>query len=365
MNEQVLTDNMSTQQVKTIKMADVLDSGMHFLAYLKNQFLFILLITILSTVLALGYYYYQKPAYEGSVTFILEEKTGGMSSGIAGLASQFGFDLGGTSGSSGLFAGDNILDILKSRSIIEKVLLSKVDTGKGATSTTLADLYLDFTHLKTKWQNTDKELAEISFSGLGPGKSNSLIQDSVLYIIYTKLNKKGLTVERPNKKSSIIKITLVSGNAVFSKCFTERLLAETKKLYIDIKTSVSAANVARLESRADSLLRVLNSKSYQSASLQILDANMAFKTSNVPVEVSQRDKLVASTLYTEVMKNLEVSRMSLSQQTPIIQLLDSPKYPLDDQKKSLMLLLGIGFIAGLAIGFLICFFTYPSAKTNT
>jgi len=54
-------------------------------------------------------------------------------------------------------------------------------------------------------------------------------------------------------------------------------------------------------------------------------------------------------LYAEVMKNLEISRMMLINQTPVIQLLDRPREPLVDTRSSLFLV----SLIGLAIGFLL------------
>jgi uncharacterized protein involved in exopolysaccharide biosynthesis len=352
------------EQIKTVKLADVLDSIGRFLLYLVHNIKLVLLLVICTTALAIAYYFFQKPAYEGKVTFILEEKTPGMAGGLSGLASQIGIDIGSMGTSSGMFAGDNILDILKSRTIIEKVLLSKVDSSKGAAGSTMADLYLDLSHLKVKWQNKSDELANISYNKLADGMPHSLLQDSVLYVIYDKLYNKHITVERVNKKGSIIKISTVSTNPVFSKVFTERLLTETKKLYIDVKTSTTAANVERLQQRADSLMKALNAKSYQSATMQLVDANNAFKSAAVPAEVSQRDKMVAYAIYTEVMKNLEASRMALASQTPVIQLLDYSRYPLDDQKKSFPLLLTIGIMGGILLALVFAFFSYPSAAEH-
>jgi hypothetical protein len=145
---------------------------------------------------------------------------------------------------------------------------------------------------------------------------------------------------------------------VFSKLFTERLVLETIRMYVDIKTSVATRNISRLEKRSDSLMELLNAKSYKSAAMQVLDANAAYKTSAVPVEVSQRDKSVTYALYSEVMKNLEASRMGLAGQTPVINMLDQARYPLEDQQRALWLLLLIGAAGGFAIAFLISFYTY-------
>jgi uncharacterized protein involved in exopolysaccharide biosynthesis len=356
---------MADDQIKTVKMAELMDAVKHFITYLLRNIKWLLLTVVFTTVISIAFFFTQKPAYKGTVTFILEEKSSGMSGGLSGIASQFGFDIGGLSGNSGMFAGDNILDILKSRMIVEKVLLSKVDSSKGASSPTMIDLYLVFSGLKSKWENKSPELAGISYANLAADQPHSLVQDSILNVVYDKLIRKQVTAERLNKKGSIIKVVTSSGNQVFSKTCTERLLAETKKLYIDVKTSTSAANVRRLEMRADSLMVVLNDKSYKAASQQLVDANSAFKSAAVPAEVSQRDKMVNYTIYTEVVKNLELSRMALANQTPAIQLLDYSRFPLEDSRLPLFILVAIGIVAGCMIAFLVAFFRYPSAsKTN-
>jgi len=343
--------------IPIIKMASVLDEVKAFVQYLFSQIKLFLVLIVAGLILGLGYYFWQKPQYVGKASFILEEKSGGMGGGISGLASQFGFDIGSLTGSAGLFAGDNILDILKSRTIIEKVLLTKIDTTKGVNGTTLADLYLEWSKLKQKWSD-DKQLSTLNFTGSIAGKPNTRLQDSVLLIIYQKLIKKNVSVERLNKKGSIIEVTASSQSETFSKLFTERLVFETIKMYVDLKTSVAAKNIIRLEKRSDSLMSLLNSKSYKSASLQILDANAAYKSAAVPVEVTQRDKSVTYALYSEVMKNLEASRMAIAGQTPVINLLDNAKYPLEDLRKEMLLLLLIGAAAGFGIAFLIAFYTY-------
>jgi hypothetical protein len=120
-------------------------------------------------------------------------------------------------------------------------------------------------------------------------------------------------------------------------------------MYIYIKTRNLTSNIAKLEKRADSLRQLFGDKSRQTYSLQILDANEAFKSNLSMAEISQRDKTVIFELYAEVMKNLEISRMMLINQTPFIQLLDRPREPIVDTRSSLFLV----SLIGLAIGFLL------------
>jgi hypothetical protein len=331
---------------KTIVLGDVIESIKRFFAYLRSQFVLIALCGLVGLVLPLIYRALQKPAYAASTTFILEEKsaTGG---GLAGIASQVGLDLGSLGSGSSLFTGDNILDIIKSRVIIEKVLLTPISGNSGKT---LADLYLEFSGMGEKLP------APVSFAS--PSVTHTVYQDSVLYVMYDQIAKKNVSVDRLNKKGSIFKIITVSQNQVFSKNFAERLLKETTTYYVNVKTSTAAANVKRLQARGDSLLRVLNAKSYNAASFQILDPNVAFKSMSVPAEVSSRDKSIVFSIYAEVTKNLEMSRIALVSQTPVIQLLDVPKYPLMDDRKSYLFLGLVGFIAGIFAAIFLCLYLY-------
>ena len=344
------------QSVPTLKMNDLLTEAAAFGRFLLSKTKLFLICIVAGLSLAGAYSFIQGPEFSGKASFILEEKSS-MGGGLSGLASQFGFDIGGLTGSAGLFAGDNILDIIKSRTIVENVLLTKLDSTKGAGSATLADSFLDWSKLRKKWAKQE-QLAAISFADCTPGKARTRLQDSALLVIYQKLTKKHLTVERLNKKGSIIEVVTKSSNEQFATLFTERLVLETMRMYVDLKTSVANRNIQRMETRSDSLMQLLNSKSYKSASLQVLDANVAYKAAAVPVEVTQRDKTVTYALYTEVMKNLEASRMAMAGQTPVINMLDHASSPLEDQQKALWIVLLLGAVAGFGIAFLIAFYTY-------
>jgi uncharacterized protein involved in exopolysaccharide biosynthesis len=353
----------SDNKVPILKVNDVMNEVQAFFKYLLSKLKLFLGLMALGLVLAFVYSLIQQPKFEAKASFILEEKSGGMGGGLSGLASQFGFDVGSLTGSAGLFAGDNILDIIKSRTIIEKVLLTKIDSSKALNSKTdnsetLADLFLQWSKLKDKWANK-QGLNAVNFSTFQNGKPNSRLQDSVLLVIYQKIIKKNLVVERLNKKGSIIEITTTTPNEVFSKLFTERLVLETIRMYVDIKTSVATRNISRLEKRSDSLMELLNAKSYKSAAMQVLDANAAYKTSAVPVEVSQRDKSVTYALYSEVMKNLEARRMGLASQTPVINMLDQARFPLENKELAFWKLLLFGVFGGALLFSVFMFISYP------
>ena len=345
---------MSNSNHKTAALSDLINAVQGYFSFVLRQKKLIGALMLSTALLAMVYGFLQSPKYEATTTFVLEEKSAS-GGGLAGLASQFGFDMNSLTGAgAGLFSGDNILDIVKSRVIVEKVLLTAVDTNAKDKSQTLADLYLDFTGLGKK---LSKKGTPVNFTNNAKDQASTL-KDSVLFSIYDKITKNNITVDRVNKKGSIFKITTISDNAVFSKSMTDRLLFETTKYYVNIKTNSASENVQRLQRRADSLSAILNAKSYNAAAYQILDPNVAYKSMSVPGELSQRDKTIVYSIYAEVIKNLEMGRMSLVSQTPIIQLLDQPKYPLIDQRKSILFLMAVGAIIGLFIGLMASVYIY-------
>lgn len=338
---------MKEQKEEYYSLSNIADFSISFLRYLLSKWLLLLLFSFIGLALGVGYYFRQEPKYEAVTTFILEEKGAG-GGGLAGLASQFGLDIGGLSGGGNLFAGDNILDILKSGVIIKSVLLSKVDSNIENSKITLADLFLDFSGWKMNW-SADESLKDLSFGDADSRSNLSLKQDSVLNLIQDYILKESLSAERLNKKGTIIKVQVSSSNSLFAILMTNRLVEEASKLYLNIKTGNAQANISRMQRRSDSLLLLLNNKSYSVAAAQVIDANPGFRTAVVPIEIAARDKTVIATLYAEITKNLEASKMILSQQTPVLQVLDSAHLPLENKSKKVIWLSLVGLITGMAL----------------
>ena len=330
--------------VDEISFRKLYSDGNLLLLFLKSRWVKLMMACLIGGLLGLGYYFLQSPRYTAECTFVLDEKSGTGGS-LASLASSFGVDISSMLGGGGsLFAYDNILDILQSRRIIETVLLSEVDTARN-THLTLADLYLDFSKLKRKLDKKTRT-AGIHFYSYGNRKQLSLIQDSILYVIYKDVLKYNLLTDRTNKKTQIFKVDITSKSEYFSKLMAERITQETKNLYVNIKTSTTQKNIERLQQKADSLLILLNGKSYETAEIQVLNANPAMKTVNVPSKLASRNESIIGTLYTEVVKNLEMAKTNLMLQTPVIQILDEPTLPLENTKFGFFsLVAGLGFLS--------------------
>jgi hypothetical protein len=315
--------------------------------YLLSRWLVILIFGLVGGGLGIIFSLFQKPDYIGELTFVVEDSKSNPFSAYAGLASQFGIDLGGGASGSGVFEGDNIMEFLKSRLMIEKTLLGPV-VYEGKTLS-LADLYIDFMELREKWKGK-AGLENLHFPVSSSRKEFFRQQDSILNVIQQAIVKNVLKVEKPDKKLSFIAVTTTSRNEIFSKIFTERLVKEATGFYIDTKTKRNKINVDRLQLQADSLEVLLNRKTYSAAATQDLNFNPAKQVAGVSTELALRDKLVLQTMYGEVVKNLELSKIAMAQETPVIQIVDTPILPL--KKKKFGPIKGIalgGFIGGMLI----------------
>lgn len=317
-------DNSSNNKEEEISIKEVilkLKSSWH---YLISKWVIILAGGVIGAILGLTYAYFKSPVYTATSTFVLEENKGGSLGQYAGLASLAGIDIGGST-AGGIFQGDNIIELYKSRVMIEKTLLSTVNiNGKNQL---LIDRYINFKNLRNKWKKKDN-IDSISFYG-NPEKFNRK-QDSIISDLVEIFNKKILNVDKIDKKLNILKVDIITNDELFSKEFNTKLVETVNDFYTQTKTKKSYQNVLILQKQADSVRKVLNSSiSGVAAAIDAApNANPNQLILRVPSQRKQVDVQASTAIYSEIVKNLEVSRMSLLQETPLIQLIDEPVLPL-------------------------------------
>lgn len=316
--------------------------------YLRSKWLIIVIMASLGGILGFVYSLTQKPVYVAELSFALEDSQspGGLGAAM-GLASQFGIDLGANS-AGGAFSNDNLLALMKSRMMIETTLLSPVLINKK--EQTLVELYISFNTIRKNWQGNPL-LKNIVFSSKTDRSAFSLEQDSVLGSFYKEIVKSNLIVDKLDKKSSIITVKVTSKNELFSKFFTEILVKTVSDFYIKTKTKKSTDNVNILQKQTDSVRRALNAAINgvaQSADVNP-NANPALQILRVPSQRRQIDVQANQAILTQLVTNLEISKLSLRKETPLIQIVDRPILPLEKTKMGKLR----GIISGaFALGFL-------------
>ena len=299
-------------------------------------------IILVGLLFGLGGYlkvYLAKPTYTASLTFSLEQgSTGG---GLSGLASQFGFSMG--SGGDGL-GGDNLLSLMKSRRILEDVLFTKI--ASGADSIILIDQYVStLPKLQKQWDS----VGVLPFEGLSQLNRS---QDSAVGLIVKQLAEQSLAVSKVDKKLSFVTVSYSGHDPVFTKHFVELVSEKASDFYVETKMSNSRANIDKLERRVDSVSAELNSAMVGYSQSQDQNQFTVQSVAKVPSMQKQIKVTMLTTLYGELVKNLELSKTMAAREEPLITIIDTPHYPLRVRESKLKSALIGSFLGGfLCIAF--------------
>src|SRR5690606_6776290 len=131
------------------------------------------------------------------------------------------------------------------------------------------------------------------------------------------------------------------------------LVREVNEFYIQTKTKKSTDNIAILEAKVDSVRTVMSGAIYSAA--KVSDATPNLNPTRqvqriVPAQEAQFSAEANKAILSQLLQNLELSKMNLLQEQPLIQLVDQPVYPLKVDR--------IGKLKGIVIGgFLFGFLT--------
>ena len=106
-----------------IQLKDILIKLSEYKAYLLKKKFAILLVSSLCFIQGILFAILSDVKYNAELTFVVEAEQGGSSSlgAMSGIASQFGFDIGGSSSTT--FTQENILELLRSRGVVEAALM--------------------------------------------------------------------------------------------------------------------------------------------------------------------------------------------------------------------------------------------------
>ena len=302
---------------------------------LKKQLLLIISIAIIFSLLGFGFSKLQENKYKAVLSFIVEEQSEGANlSDLSGMANMIGIDMGGSASSS--FNQQNIIELLKSRKIIERTLNNKCEIeGK-------SDLLLNH-YIRINNLITDSSTINLS---------SNYYNDSITSIVWLRIIDRDMEILFQNDDANIINLSFESLNAELAKNFTEIVIDEMSEMYIDYQTEKSRNTLDNLQFRSDSIFKALKISERNFA--KVKDNNMRVMTASGRLEELQymREVEILQAVYLELRKNIELTHMSLLNETPLIQLVDKAVLPLENINRSTLFWIVIFSVLGV---FTVCF----------
>jgi hypothetical protein len=311
--------------------------------FVLSRWIFIGVLSCIGALAGVIYAWVSRPTYTGDISFVLssDSKEGG---GLSSLAGQFGINLGG--GGDDAFSGDNIPFLMTSRKMLRKALFKRPPDD----STLLINILIHDLKLDVKWKKKERLSSSVPF----PDDPDSMtpLQDSLFREVYRIVNKKMLTVDKPDKKLGIMIAEMVSYDERVAVYVPRYLVTETAKFYIATKTQVAQQNLTMLYREADSIRHLLSGSiaSTGEAVDMVYNLNPAYQVRRSSAQEGQINTTVLGTAYGEVVKDLEIAKITLQKETPLFQIIDQPESPLKMQKFGRLLGLLYGSAAGLLLG---------------
>jgi len=328
-----------------ISLKELILSVQEWWKYIKSKWKTILIAGVVGGALGLVYSLVTMPTYKAEASFVLDSKKS--TSGVASIAAKFG--LGSSNNTDGLFGDeDNMVTFLKSRTMGAQTLLTQVDfNGK---KELLIDRYITSNKLKDAWKS--ERLKNLKFNAFP--QPNTLLADSMVTAIHKLILKKNLEVAKPDKEGNIINVVTTSTDELFSKAFTDHLIENAAIFYAATTTKKSQENVNILQHQVDSVKSLLNIAISGVAinTDEVPNLNPAYQRLKVPSQKKIVDVEMNKAILEELVKNLELAKVDLRKETPLVQVIDGPVLPLERKHpgKLIGIVLG-GILLGISITF--------------
>jgi hypothetical protein len=269
---------------------------------------------ILLALIGIGITIYQilnkEIVYQATITFILQDEDDGSSqANFADPLSSFLL----SRATIQTINIDRVVEIINSQKLLSIVFFNKCIIGG-------KEDYL-INHFLNKYYGI-KDSYFKSYRGLNSlDRSQFRVFNNVSSII-----KKSIMIEQTKSGAFVMKLSTIDEE--LSKISTELLYQNISNFYIDKTTEKAQRNYVFLRNRLDSIRNMLYSSEYQVANFEDRSRNLLLVTARVPQIRQQRNTVFYETLYGEVLKTFESSKVTLNNITPIFQIIQRPYYPL-------------------------------------
>ena len=321
-----------------------------FLIAKKNH---IVLVSCSILFFTISHNYLLNPTHYARTTFVLDNDSTSSMGDLSSLASLAGVNASSFIDASSLFQIDNIQELYRSNAMIKKTLLSKSKIDKK--DVLIIERFIKAENLEKKWTSVGFNIKNLS------SNNSSRVQDSLIKDLVKLIKKEYLLVDKPSRKTTILEIGFDHKDEVLAKIFNENLVKIVNEFYQKTKTLKTGSNLNILQRQSDSVKIVLDSSIMILAETDqnIPNPNPLSKVNLVPYQKAMIDVQVNSAIYQELLKQLELAKVTHRNNMPLIQVIDEPSYPLENSRWKLFKTL----IYGLIFGFSFSIFSLSLKRT--
>lgn len=335
-----------------ITLDEVISAVADVIRWIKSNILGLGLSCLIATGAMLFWYAQQEDHYVAELSFMLNDDNNPQISGMAGVLSQFGI-----APSGGKYNVDKLLEIARSKRIIESTLLNEVELG--GKNKLLANHFIDIHELDDTWEEKRPHLKDFQLdtSKVKSTDSRFVLKSLKSKIAGTKQNRSGalLTSDYGNT-DYIMSFYMKTLSDSLSILFVNELYKEVSDFFVSksVERSQKVLNLILVE--RDSLAELISSTALEAARLKDRSGGSFINQNNVKSALLESKLVGYQAALQQITENLGRAEYAVKTSAPLIQPLDYPSYPLSPQQPSLLKYLMFGFAIGLVIYILIIFF---------
>ncbi|MVM41920.1 hypothetical protein GO730_36660 [Spirosoma sp. HMF3257] len=265
-----------------------------------------------------------RTTYTGSIMFNLGGGSSGNGFGELGqLAGAFGLSSGAPD--ANIFVGDNFLIYAQSRPVVEKTLM-KHDTIHGK-DTLLVNYYIRHSGIRDReWEENDS-LRAFYFKKEKKPEEYTKMEQLAMADIYARI-KGEIAIKQPERKSSFMELSCFMEDELLTATFLSRHLKTIEEDYQKKQTKKTREMYDMLNTRADSLARILSGTENQLA--QFMDQNQQVVVAQARIKENKltRNSTFLTTLYYQALQQADNMRLSLIRETPLFTIIEPVTLPL-------------------------------------
>ena len=234
-------------------------------------------------------------------------------------------------------ASINIVELATSRRTREAVSKTRVPSKNNRT---VAELLVEENNKHTGFMQNER----IPTEKLDTTSLINISSASLKNTFSAKINKNG-----------ILELYFSNSNQDIGREVSYVFIQKISDFYIDLKKKKAQIDYQFAVDKADSLLDVLNALDERAIKLDesTFFTNTELKRFNLPKINLDQDKQTVQSQYYYAVNNREAAAYKLQKATPIIEALDKPEGPYDEDGKSKKLYAFIGLLLGAFIGVIV------------
>ncbi len=346
---------------RDVSLRDIILGIISWIRYLKAKRSILLIAAVIGMVFGVLLASTKKDLYVATASFALED-SGSSLGQYAGLASVVGISMGG-GGETGIFHGDNLMQLYKSKMIIQRTLFSEVMIDNKREL--LIDRYIAVKDIRKSWDK-NPALKGLKFTSEKPVSRTA---DSVVKTIVDNIFNNNLKVYKPDDKLDLIRVEVRFEDEQFAKSFNDQLVSNVNDFYVQTKTKKALQNLFILQKQTDSVRSVFNGAIDKTVAISDATPNLnpTRQILRASGQKSQFNAEANKAILTQLVQNLEIAKITLRKETPLIQVIDAPSYPLDKERFGRLKGAMLGLLTGIVIAIFVLSFIrqYRKVMINT